>query len=859
MGLDDTLVWYQKKIGAYDKDLWGRNIEQRILRGVNAIPKKTARIKAELIDIDLVRGSTFKKSKPQNSWLALATNGVVRVLLFPLYFSWWKQQTSSSICVFLLILYFLQLGSLCLHSSQDDALISENTLTEVLTPIAMMLVLGIMHAQVVATYTTNGQLKPLQDRTKQRKRPKRKARSRCNYEGKSSPGTASDDKPESVWSEFHTNRTSCGSAAEGGGPQHGAGSASCAFVNASANAQNSHPDTDRFPHTEGRKNSDEESGLESLSNHNGHEEAPYLPPEVQDKLASLVESSTTGGGAIPAQEADSQQQAAAHVSVGRQPPSSDDEEFFVARKQRSRSHEVFHDVSQSNNFPAQWHSATLLEASRRLGKESLGPAVSGRLSPEDEEDEEYDDDRLAPQRRRSSPPDLPPKKSVTNKPGLRNRRMSASVFPTVMLTPIHVTACDYNSSCDSDKDTTVPNTPVKPQASDIEWPLLSNTDCNGYTSSSEGLDGDEEDVPEDPFGLDGTQNTGPLAGGQASLDKVSCTIWENGECKKVDLSVMDIASAIVHKVDCLMHSGEYVLLGLLLTAVTATLPLLFRLQASSALEGMQLDLPESLVLGLPLEVRKIPEVIHDVLNQHPRWSVSSTLLTICLIERFSLGAMFFFLLSVAERTFKQRFLYAKYFCHLTSARRALRSDLPHFRLNKVRNIKTWLSVRSYLKKHGPQRSVDVIVSTAFIIGVCILSFLCVQWLKENEQFAERLYCWEMVCWSMALGIFLMRFMILGSKINKKYRNLSVLITEQINLYLHMEQKPHKKEELMLANNVLKLAADLLKELESPFKISGLCANPYLYNVTKVVCLSAFSAALTELFGFKLKLHKIKIK
>lgn len=26
----------------------------------------------------------------------------------------------------------------------------------------------------------------------------------------------------------------------------------------------------------------------------------------------------------------------------------------------------------------------------------------------------------------------------------------------------------------------------------------------------------------------------------------------------------------------------------------------------------------------------------------------------------------------------------------------------------------------------------------------------------------------------------------------------------------MEQKPHKKEELILANNVLKLAADLLK-------------------------------------------------
>jgi len=50
-----------------------------------------------------------------------------------------------------------------------------------------------------------------------------------------------------------------------------------------------------------------------------------------------------------------------------------------------------------------------------------------------------------------------------------------------------------------------------------------------------------------------------------------------------------------------------------------------------------------------------------------------------------------------------------------------------------------------------------------------------------------------------------------------------------------------------------------QELESPFKISGLSANPFLYNITKVVVLSAFSAVLTELLGFKLKLYKIKIR
>lgn len=74
-----------------------------------------------------------------------------------------------------------------------------------------------------------------------------------------------------------------------------------------------------------------------------------------------------------------------------------------------------------------------------------------------------------------------------------------------------------------------------------------------------------------------------------------------------------------------------------------------------------------------------------------------TVVLISMFERLVLSCLLFFLLAVAERTYKQRLLYAKLFSHLTSSRRARKSDLPHFRLNKVRNIKTWLSVRSYLK------------------------------------------------------------------------------------------------------------------------------------------------------------------
>lgn len=133
------------------------------------------------------------------------------------------------------------------------------------------------------------------------------------------------------------------------------------------------------------------------------------------------------------------------------------------------------------------------------------------------------------------------------------------------------------------------------------------------------------------------------------------------------------------------------------------------------------------------------------------------------------------------------------------------------------------------QRRGPQRSVDVIVSAAFILTLLFLGFLSAEWLNDSVQLHSQ-YNLEALIWSCALGCFLLRFMTLGTKINRKYRSISVLITEQINLYLQVcfvirlrsvtgdlfdftlqiEQKPQKKEELMVSNSVLKLAADLLK-------------------------------------------------
>lgn len=59
---------------------------------------------------------------------------------------------------------------------------------------------------------------------------------------------------------------------------------------------------------------------------------------------------------------------------------------------------------------------------------------------------------------------------------------------------------------------------------------------------------------------------------------VSCAIWQQNECQKVDLSVVDISSAVIRKVDSVKHSSEYVFLGILFSLILAILPGLFRVQ-----------------------------------------------------------------------------------------------------------------------------------------------------------------------------------------------------------------------------------------------------------------------------------------
>ena len=327
-----------------------------------------------------------------------------------------------------------------------------------------------------------------------------------------------------------------------------------------------------------------------------------------------------------------------------------------------------------------------------------------------------------------------------------------------------------------------------------------------------------------------------------SVDRVGCKIWQYAEMKKVKLSVLDITSTIVSQVESLPYNSAYPIFGITMSFVLCIIPTLYRLFIYESQQSNHHNTSacyQSVLLG--------------------ESEFSSFVIIASAVNRFILAATFFFLLSVAERIFKQRFLCAKRFSYLTSARRARKYDLPHFRLNKVLNIKSWLSIRSCLKKRGPQRSVDLIVSVTFILTLVLVFYLGVDTIKSEERSSHPLHYYELSAWFFTLGIYLIRFLTLGTQINKKYSDPSVLITEQINIYFQMEENPTKKDNLMLANNVLKLVSVLLKELDSPYKISGLSANALLYNLTKFGILSACSGVASNMLGFKLKLYNMKLR
>ncbi|XP_077386344.1 putative homeodomain transcription factor 1 isoform X2 [Festucalex cinctus] len=673
------ISWYQEKIGAYDQQVWEKSLEQTDLNDLDSKPRKTGHIKSDLIDVDLVRGSTFSKAKPQSPWTALTRKGLVRVLLFPFFFPWWIQVTSKSISSCILLLYFMQVAAVVLYVEVPGA-----SASEAFGPLCLMLLLGTVHCQIVST--------------------------EC-------------------------------SRYPSGGPAAGNGN------NGSSPARRRRPRKGRSQKKLEEKNESEDKELQLSS--------PFEEVQRQKRMSKRK----SGFGASDELSSEEEEQPVDVIPAGQWPPSAPPSSV------RSRK-------SSSKNAGRPQEAAGPFNVKPRE-VERLRPSVGSR--PASDTDDTMWEELLQD----------PDSASTGSSDSEDNGRFAGGL------------ALQQTTTLSSDDE-----------------------------SLQQGIAGHQ---------LSWLQACHP------SRDRVSAIIWEQGECKKVDMSVLEISGIILTRVKLAEQGVGYLVFGGLVTATLALLPFAFRL--AQRLDVSSLSSPSAAEL---LEIAFSPASVHAY-----AFFFVTTVLRLCLT------GLFFFMMCVAERTYKQRLLFAKHFSHLTSARKAKKSEIPHFRLKKVQNIKMWLSLRSFLRRRGPQRSVDVIVSTIFLLALSISFIICAQLLQSHKTFLDSLTNWELMLWASSLILFLLRLATLGSETNCKYSNSSVLLTEQINLYLKIEKKPNKKEELNIVNNVLKLATKLMKELDTPFRLLGLTVNPLIYNITRVVILSAVSAVVSDLLGFNIRLWKIK--
>ncbi|KAM9110872.1 protein PHTF1 isoform 3-T3 [Megaptera novaeangliae] len=711
----DAISWYQKKIGAYDQQIWEKSIEQTQIKGFKNKPKKMGHIKADLIDVDLIRGSTFAKAKPEIPWTSLTRKGLVRVVFFPFFSNWWIQVTSLRIFVWLLLLYLMQVIALVFYFMMPIVNVSE-----VLGPLCLMLLMGTVHCQIVSTQIT----RPSGNNGNRRRRKLRKT---VNGDGSRENGNNSSDKARGTetlesapfnggfWGTLFGNRMKrvkliCSKGTE---TDNDSG-----CLHPIIKKRQCRPEIRVWQTREKAKFSDGEKGC--------REPFGRLGNGISDDLSSEDDG-----------EARTQMMALRRSVEG----ASSDNGCEVKNRKSILSR---HLNTQVKKTTSKW--CPVVRDSDSLAESEFESAAFSQ--------------------------------------GCRSGASGGSRSLNMLRRDSESTRHDSETE-------------------DMLWDdLLHGPECrSSVTSDSEGAhvnslhSGTKRDPKEDVFQqnhLFWLQNSSPAS------DRVSAIIWEGNECKKMDMSVLEISGIIMSRVNAYQQGVGYQMLGNVVTIGLAFFPFLHRLFREKSLDQLKSISAEEILTLFCGAPPVTPIIILSIIN---------------FFERLCLTWMFFFMMCVAERTYKQR--------------------------------------------RGPQRSVDVVVSSVFLLTLSIAFICCAQVLRGHKTFLNDAYNWEFLIWESALLLFLLRLASLGSETNKKYSNVSILLTEQINLYLKMEKKPNKKDQLTLVNNVLKLSTKLLKELDTPFRLYGLTMNPLIYNITRVVILSAVSGVISDLLGFNIRLWKIK--
>ncbi|XP_050393677.1 protein PHTF1 [Patella vulgata] len=729
----DSIAWYQKQIGSYDKQLWEQSVERKLQRApanVHHAPRKSVRVKTEFIDVDLIRGSTFSKTKPQAPWTYITRKAIIRVFLLPFCYRWWIQQTSAYFFAMLFLLYCSQVFTLFIYyGNSGEAIVQDElTVSEVFFPIIITFILGLIHSQTVLSHYSHKP--PVRDiKLRNISKAKRRAKesgipptvnelvtnsSSVVRETIDNSALTKESSSLTLSSNLSQNGTNTQSivvnspelSLRGDNPQAGCDRDLSQGNEGKSSIRRKSIDSAITKHSTTASRSDLENvdtavTIESCPNRKSNVSFDEKPKSKLSKnlneinqlqnnyeassnnfdLTSLVSKPCLGClqccgekchkvlhhvGTHAYESLCENHESLSDIEqvsdeVNLVETDSEDDCPNITHYEESNqmsgfesrineeccpSNSKYDDLSRKHNFLISGGQSTQV----RKRFTSLQTEDLGEVSDCECIDEEVVAQVEANWRRKR-------RLSTARSTDLSEIARSRVVPSKLTFFSEHSLSRRGVNSLENDPSQSTPEDGNRVAISTEEWEdriqsdlttsSSYSTSCDSANELSDGESINQQEIVDLHQGWTSSSlnvinllqppTASNIGVSHAPPDKVSCVIWEGNECKKVDLTALDIGWAIIDKVDNLPESSDYIWIGICFSFLIGCVPLAFRAYHTK-------ELPSVLSYSFLIKLLE---------TAYPSSWRRNVLMVNGIVQRLCLSLIFFFLLSVADRTFKQ--------------------------------------------------------------------------------------------------------------------------------------------------------------------------------------------------------------
>ena len=165
--MDSLMCRYEQGISKHDCKDWETQLErEEIVRKLSGVPyEKRAKVSAELIDVDLVRGSTFPKPHARHALPSMLWFSLLSCVLFPLRATWWIRHTNTTVYLLGCLVFCSVLGNLGLYYSilcpaEESSFCGQISLLELWEPVVLFMLLAFLQSHILSPIKSNLEIFP---------------------------------------------------------------------------------------------------------------------------------------------------------------------------------------------------------------------------------------------------------------------------------------------------------------------------------------------------------------------------------------------------------------------------------------------------------------------------------------------------------------------------------------------------------------------------------------------------------------------------------------------------------------------------------------------------------------------------